>query len=254
MNFLPNMEALCRMAILAGEAILEVRSSSQLGTVWKEDNSPQTLADQQAQRIINDFLTLHSNLPIVSEESPLAPWAERQHWDAYWLIDPLDGTREFVQGGDFFTVNIALMVANRPFLGVMYAPVLRTLYWGGREQAAMKQQDQQSPTPISVSAKAQGEKLISIGSRLHQQKGETQLLSAYPIAEHQEVSSSIKFAWIAEGRADVYLRKGRIMEWDTAAGEAILTAAGGRVCDLQDRPLSYNKEQVEHQGFWAWGR
>ncbi|WP_035758365.1 3'(2'),5'-bisphosphate nucleotidase CysQ [Hugenholtzia roseola] len=253
----PTLENLSAIAQEAGQLILSIKSRYAMASITqhKSDHSPVTLADQQAQEIITHHLTktLQTPFPILAEEAALPDFEERRHWDTFWLIDPLDGTREFIKGGADFTVNIALIYQKRPLLGVIYAPMHQTLYAGEVGKEAFKIEPDGTKSAIFTNQKERHQPLIALGSRLYSSGNEAEALADFHIQTHQARSSSLKFGLIAEGKADLYFRAGRTMEWDTAAGDAILRAAGGRVFTSEGNDLTYNKPHLDNTAFWAWG-
>lgn len=259
---------LIRMAHEAGSAILEIYSSD-FAVEQKEDMSPLTLADRRSHDIIAGRLADLQDwpIPLLSEEGRLIPYDERNSWDTFWLIDPLDGTREFVRRNGEFTVNIALIWQSRPILGVIYIPVSKVFYFAAENLGSFKlMQGDIMPSGSIESILGSAVKLplvthhasriTAICSRSHMSP-ETEEFIANLKAKYIEVDcltagSSLKFCLIAEGKADVYPRFGPTMEWDTAAGQVIVEQAGGRVlrADSQE-PLSYNKEELLNPDFIA---
>jgi 3'(2'), 5'-bisphosphate nucleotidase len=223
----------------AGAAILDVYRG-RIDVTAKSDASPLTQADVRSHEIIVTGLqSLSPRYPVLSEESADIPFAERSKWNKYWLVDPLDGTKEFVSRNGEFTVNIALIQDHVPAFGVVYVPVTGTLYWGGQHCGARKQIDDGVVELIRTAIPAKSPPRV-VGSRSH--RGE--LLDAYlaRLGAHELVSlgSSLKFCLIAEGRADLYPRLGPTSEWDTAAAQAVVEGAGGIVCTLDGNRLRYN--------------
>lgn len=220
-------------ATRAGHAILSIYQQD-FSVSQKADASPLTSADLAAHDIIVTELAQYSDLPILSEESAAVPWRERQTWRDYWLVDPLDGTKEFIKKNGEFTVNIALISNGKPVLGVVYAPVLDTLY-AGSSAGAIKRHRQQQVAISAVPPPADGVCKV-VGSRSHQNPEIDAFLAAtYPRAELLSMGSSLKLCLVAEGAAHVYPRLGPTSEWDTAAAHAVVAAAGGKVTIL-DRP------------------
>jgi 3'(2'), 5'-bisphosphate nucleotidase len=245
--------ALLALARRAGAAILEVYRQP-LEVITKADASPLTMADLRSHQIITTGLTeLTAAIPILSEESSAVPFATRTSWPRYWLVDPLDGTKEFLKRNGEFTVNIALIEQHDPVLGVVYVPAQGVIYWGGKSFGAYRQFDGGAIEPIHVQARA-ASPLRVVGSRSH---GSDELGSALQrLGAHELVplGSSLKFCSIAEGRADVYPRFGPTSEWDTAAAQAVVEGAGGRVLDMQGQPLRYNtKDSLLNPYFVAFG-
>ena len=224
----------------AGAAILDVYAE-RFDVTHKEDKSPLTEADLRAHAIIVEGLqSLSPALPILSEEDSGIPFEKRRGWHRYWLVDPLDGTKEFISRNGEFTVNIALIEDHSPVLGVVHVPVKDTTYFASATGGAFKQIGQQPAEPIHVHTPARSP-LRVVGSRSHARAGS---MDAYldRLGPHAllSIGSSLKFCLIAEGEADVYPRFGPTSEWDTAAAHAIVEAAGGAVVDLQGQPLRYN--------------
>ncbi len=229
------------IARAAGDAILKVYHGD-FAVQIKADASPLTAADLAAQQVIMASLDqLEPRLPILSEEARALPWAERRHWSRYWLVDPLDGTREFVKRNDEFTVNIALIDQHRSVLGVVLAPVSGDLYVGVQDDGAWLQRQ-----PGAEWQRLRSRPLVQppmvAGSRSH---GGVQdgLLGRLIGSDYRlfPLGSSLKFCLIARGEADIYLRLGPTSEWDTAAAQCVLDEAGGAVLDLQGQPFRYHR-------------
>ena len=229
------------IARAASEAILNIYRSD-FAVQTKADTSPLTAADLAAQQVIVAGLSeLETRLPILSEEAKALPWSERQHWSRYWLVDPLDGTREFVKRNDEFTVNIALIDQRRAVLGVVMAPVTGDLYVAGLGNGAWLQQ-QAGGEWQRLHTRPLAQPATVAGSRSHggsQRRVLEQLIGG----DYQMLAlgSSLKFCLIARGAADIYLRQGLTSEWDTAAAQCVLDEAGGAVLDLHGQPFRYNR-------------
>ena len=211
----------------------------------KQDDSPLTLADREAHRIITSGLqALTRGIPVLSEESKAQDheFATRRHWQTLWLVDPLDGTREFIKRNGEFTVNIALIHNHRPTLGVVTLPAADMAYSGAAGLGAHRT-DKQSSVVIHTQCPARPVPIV-VGSRSHRGDSLDALLSRLGEHELSAVGSALKFCRVAEGAADFYPRLGPTSEWDTAAGQAVLEAAGGQVLDLQGMPLSYNRRDT----------
>ena len=241
------------LARRAGAAILEIYAGT-FGVENKSDDSPLTAADMASHRVIVEGLqTLTPDIPVLSEESAGISWDERRGWNRYWLVDPLDGTREFIKRNGEFTVNIALIEDHSPVLGVVLAPVTGELYFGVRDEGAFLEKSPGAmPRPIETRAPA-GIPVVA-GSRSHAQERTGAMLAK--LGEHRMVSmgSSLKFCLVAIGQADLYLRLGPTSEWDTAAAHCVLAEAGGTVLDIQGDPLRYNtKESLLNPEFVAVG-
>jgi 3'(2'), 5'-bisphosphate nucleotidase len=246
------LTAVERIAHQAGEVILEVYRGDFV-VRDKADESPVTLADERAEALITPALqALSPSWPVVAEEA-----ASRGECpvvgETFWLVDPLDGTREFVARNGEFTVNIALVMGCEPLLGVVYVPVQDALYAGGAGLGAWVERGRQRHAISCREVPDAGATLV--GSRWHGNDAHVQAwLQGKRVAAQMTAGSSLKFGLLAEGRADLYPRFGRTMEWDTAAGHAVLVAAGGHVVDLQGRPLRYGKPGFENPDFVAHGR
>ncbi len=244
------------IAKAAGDAIMQVYSTD-FGVIKKADNSPLTQADVAAHNIIVDALKgLTPDIPSLSEESENVSSDVRKQWQRYWLIDPLDGTREFVKRNGEFTVNIALIEHHKPIIGVVYAPVKQLLYFASHQKGAYRQQNESPVERINIK-KFDASKPIIAGSRSHQdqkllnfiQNIETKLGVA---PELISMGSSLKICLVADGTADVYPRLGPTFEWDTAAGHCVLNEAGGDIVDEQGATLSYNtKSSLLNPHFFA---
>lgn len=230
----------------------------------KADESPVTAADRESDAlIVSELKELAPAIPVISEE-----WAASHNTEPgadFFLVDPLDGTREFLSGRGEFTINIALIHEGSPVFGVVYAPALSDIYVTlGPDKAARACLDPKAPfpgfdkidwQPMHVRAPA-GDHCVAVVSRSHLDDRTKAFLDEHDITDSVPGGSSIKFCLVAEGKADVYPRFGRTMEWDTAAGHAILTAAGGAVLDEDGAPLRYGKAKrgLDNPGFVAWGR
>ncbi|MBN8728569.1 MAG: 3'(2'),5'-bisphosphate nucleotidase CysQ [Xanthomonadales bacterium] len=229
------------IAVRAAEAILAVYRSD-FAVERKADHSPLTGADLAAHRVILDGLReLTPGWPILSEESADIPWPERSRWSRYWLVDPLDGTREFVKRNGEFTVNIALIDGHRPVLGVVQRPVGGELACAWQGGGAWSLAQDGSRLPLRTRPRATP--VVVAGSRSHGAEREAAWLERLGPYEKQPLGSSLKFLRIAAGAADLYLRLGPTSEWDTAAGQCVLEEAGGAVLDLAGQPLRYNASE-----------
>ncbi|UPG93650.1 3'(2'),5'-bisphosphate nucleotidase CysQ [Luteibacter aegosomatissinici] len=233
------LDEVCAIAREAGDAILTIYAHD-FEVIQKADASPVTTADLAAQAVIAHRLEdIAPGIPVISEEALAAPWAERRTWRRYWLVDPLDGTREFIKRNGEFTVNIALIEDHRSVLGVVLAPVTGDLYAAAHGQGAWRQQAPGAPrNPIRT--RAAGDSLRVTGSRSHGGPRGAALLERLGKHETFALGSSLKFCVIARGDADIYLRLGATSEWDTAAAQCVLEEAGGAVLDLAGRPFRYN--------------
>ena len=248
------LEIAKRAALDAGAEILRIYTdpSQDFGIEKKADNSPLTLADKAAHLCIMRYLQ-ETGIPVLSEEGTHLPYAERKGWQRLWVVDPLDGTKEFIKKNGEFTVNIALVEDGAPILGVIYIPVARVMYYGLVGEGAWKETPQTIESlPV---ARKRGEGLyIVVASRSHM-NAETEEYIVQLRKNHDKVQlvssgSSIKICLVAEGAADAYPRFAPTMEWDTAAGDAIARAAGRSVVNVQTgAPLLYNKEDLHNPWF-----
>ena len=259
---LPEHFVAINAAIEAGSEIMRIYEGGNFQIESKEDNSPITLADKSANTIINEFLK-PTGIPIISEENIETDFSERKLWDSCWIVDPLDGTNEFINKNGEFTVNIALVKNNKPVFGVIYIPVSKELYFGnvveGRsfkmiidnktlEEDLFKYAEEIFPVS--------DQRTIRIaGSRSHVNEESLEFIEGIRKKYSQEVKvipkgSSLKFCLIADGSLNIYPRIGATMEWDTAAGHAICKAVGIRVFDVQtSRELVYNKQNLKNNSF-----
>ena len=242
-----------RAALAAGEAIMAVYAQ-EFEIRQKLDKTPVTEANLAAERIIVDILgRAFPDIPVVSEELceaegvPACP-------ECFWLVDPLDGTREFVAKNDEFSVCIGLVRDGRPVLGVLHGPAVGLTYTGCGPNTATRQRQGRAIEPISARV-VPPEGLVVVHSRSHENSRRVgDFLENYSVLERMKCGSALKFGLLAAGEADLYPRFGTTMEWDTAAGQAILEAAGGRVETLSGAPLTYGKPGLKNDGFVAWGR
>ena len=238
------LKAVLDIAQQASRAIMEIYAGD-FAVENKQDDSPLTIADREAHRIITSGLqALTPGIPVLSEESKAQDheFATRRHWQTLWLVDPLDGTREFIKRNGEFTVNIALIHNHRPTLGVVTLPAADMAY-SGADGLGAHRTDKQSSVVIHTQCPARPVPIV-VGSRSHRGDSLDALLSR--LGEHElcAVGSALKFCRVAEGAADFYPRLGPTSEWDTAAGQAVLEAAGGQVLDLQGMPLGYNRRDT----------
>jgi 3'(2'), 5'-bisphosphate nucleotidase len=236
---------LCCIAADAGRAILR-HYKQPIHVTAKTDASPLTAADRASHELICAALErLRPGVAVVSEESDSAVLAAGAPTGSYWLVDPLDGTKEFLKGTDEFTVNIALIEGGRPVLGVVYAPALDLYYYADTARGAWRRQGNAAATPVR-SRPADLARLAVVASKDHAGPQVARLLERTPGAALKSMGSSLKFCLVAEGQADVYLRDVPTMEWDTAAAQCVVEAAGGRLTDLQGAPLTYGKPEFRN--------
>ena len=247
------LEPVAELAQQAGEKILNIYNS-EFTVEQKDDNSPLTEADMAAHHAIVDRLAvLTPDIPVLSEESASLPYAERSSWTRYWLVDPLDGTREFVNRNGEFTVNIALIERGVPVLGVVHVPVSGVSYLACRGRGALKQAAGKTPVAIQVRALGSGPVTV-VGSRSHRGESLNRFLDKLGAHEMTGMGSSLKLCLVAEGAADVYPRLGPTSEWDTAAAQCVVEQAGGYVTDTDMQPLRYNtKDSLLNPFFLVFG-
>ena len=232
----------------AGKEILKIYDAG-FDVEDKADGSPLTTADRAAHRTIVDALAaLTPSIPVLSEEASDIDYSVRSHWQRYWLVDPLDGTREFVKRNGEFTVNIALIDNQQPVLGVVYVPVTGVMYFASHGGGAFKQLADDKAVPIAV-RDFQGGPVRVVASRSHASPALQRFLDAVGDVETISMGSSLKLCLVAEGAADVYPRLGLTSEWDTAAAQAVVEVAGGQVTALDGTPLSYNKPDILNPWF-----
>ena len=242
------LEALVVAARAAGAEILKlVEKGFEIET--KSDQSPVTICDRAAEQVILEFLRQAApGVPVIAEEE-VAAGRIPAHDDTYFLVDPLDGTKEFVRGGDDYTVNIGLIAEGVPKLGVVYQPAVDRLWAGLVGQGAFVEADGERR---EIRCRELGEQRAAVASKSHfTQSTADYLAEAIGLCEHVSVGSSLKFCIVAEGKADIYPRLSPTSEWDTAAGHAVLLAAGGRVDGLDGSPLAYGKTAFLNRGFCA---
>jgi len=250
-------EKLRATAIEAGKKIMQIRAGK-MGVSYKADSSPVTLADQAAEKIIlRDLREITPEIPIVAEES--ASEGKIPHvTDRFWLVDPLDGTKEFISGGTDFTVNISLIEDGNPTFGIIYTPASGELYTTRNQNTATLQKVHDGvcigdESPIFV-REANQKKLIALTSKSHLDDDTKIFLKKLKVKDTISAGSSLKFCVVAAGGADVYPRFGPTMEWDIAAGHAILNAAGGSITNPDGTPFQYNKPDFRNGPFIARGK
>jgi 3'(2'), 5'-bisphosphate nucleotidase len=248
-----NTQQLVDLTRDAGTAILKIYNDLSLADQvdYKKDDSPLTLADKASHEVIMEGLTkFYPQIPILSEEGGNIPYEERRHLTYYWCVDPLDGTKEFINRNGEFTVNIALIHDRKPVAGFIYAPVLDTYYFASNSEAFKIEQGNKQPLKVNNST---GNR-IAVRSKSHPSPEEEVVLDQFNVVDSISVGSSLKFCMVAEGEADVYYRFGPTMEWDTAAGQAILEGAGGKVLkNTGPDPFLYNKENLLNGSFLGLG-
>src|SRR6188768_1324222 len=252
------LQSIIYTAQRAGGAIMAVYATN-FSVRDKADASPVTAADEAAEKIIlNDLAAIAPGVPVVAEEA-VAAGLVPVIADRFFLVDPLDGTREFVSHRDEFTVNVALIESAQPVLGVVFAPARRELYWGDVKagKAGHIDADPDGTMPSMGSAisarRPPAGGVTAVASRSHRTPETDAFLANYPVVEFRSIGSSLKFCLVATGEADLYPRIGPTMEWDTAAGHAVLHAAGGRVTGLAGEPFRYGKPGFRNGNFLAQG-
>lgn len=251
-----------RASLDAGEKIMEIYNSGDFGVNYKPDNSPLTTADVAAHHIIMEYLG-KTGIPVLSEEGRHLPYEERKKWEQLWIVDPIDGTKEFIKKNGEFTVNIALIHHQTPVLGVIYVPASRTLYFSGKEKGSFKCEDitlengtlkKRMSDSVKLPAKKNKKAYTIVASRSHLSPETRRFINALK-EEHGSVNilsrgSSLKLCMVAEGEADCYPRFAPTMEWDTAAGQAICEHAGFKVIDYTTKKkMKYNRENLLNNWF-----
>lgn len=258
-------------SVRAGAAILEIYRSDDYNVNIKSDSTPITLADRQAHNVIKNYLN-KTRIPMLSEEGRDLLFEERCNWDLFWLIDPLDGTKEFIKRNGEFTVNIALMVNNKPFLGVIYVPCFNMIYFSDKERGSFRKDNvhpdieaefginnvyedvkklpltvkPNNPVKIVVSRSHLTPETFNFVEELKEKHGEVEIINS---------GSSIKFCMVAEGSADYYVRTTATNEWDVAAGDSIVISAGGVTKSISgEETLTYNKEDLSNPHFVCCGK
>ncbi|MGL4931914.1 MAG: 3'(2'),5'-bisphosphate nucleotidase CysQ [Aeromonas sp.] len=253
--YYPDITDLEPVARAAGAAIMAIYREP-FAVEYKSDESPLTAADQRAHEVIVQALVrLTPDIPVLSEESDPVVMAARHGWSRYWLVDPLDGTKEFVSRNGEFTVNIALIENSAPCWGLVYAPVLDQLWYGGKGLGAWRIADGKCE-PIQTQPHREGAAWRVVGSRNHLSQQTLDYLARFGDMGRGEIElvsmgSSLKFCIIAEGGAELYPRLAPTCEWDTAAAQAVLEGAGGSVTQLDGSPLAYNKPDILNPWFVA---
>lgn len=248
MNIKELLNIAINAAVEGGHEIMKVYNDD-FEVYIKEDDSPLTIADQNANKVIVDQLD-KTGIPVLSEEGKAIPYSERKNWDKLWIVDPLDGTKEFIKRNGEFTVNIALIENGSPIMGVIYVPVKKTLYYASEAGAYKKSEDNIEKLPIDKKK----EKYVAVGSRSHM-SDETkaffnQLKDTHGEIDVVSMGSSLKICLVAEGIADVYPRFAPTMEWDTAAGQAIAKYAGKSLIDYNtNKEMLYNRDELRNNWF-----
>ncbi len=245
-----NLKDIVNIANEAGDAIMKIYERD-FTIEYKDDNSPLTEADLKSNEIICSALeTLYPDIPILSEENKAAPYSDRKSWEFFWLIDPIDGTKEFIKKTGEFTVNIALIHKDRPVLGVVYAPVLEDMYSAKKNEGAFKNDER-----LPLKSNDHPDKTLKVVASVSHLSEETQAFIddlALKTEHVKQVSkgSSLKLCLVAEGEADIYPRLSPTMEWDTGAAHAVVLESGKQVVQYEnDKPVVYNKENLLNPWF-----
>ena len=240
-------DRLGRIVREAGAAIC-AHAGAATSVTFKADRNPVTEADRAAHRCICTSLTSwDSGIPAISEEGVIPPYDTRRAWRRFWLIDPLDGTKEFLAGTGEYTVNVALIEDEEPVMGVVFAPALDLLYIAGRGLGAWRQEGAAAPLRIFSAPLPAGAPLVIAESRSHPSAELEAFLTTVPVKRRVQAGSSLKFCWVAEGKADLYPRFGPTMEWDTAAGDCVYRQSGRE--GERSSPLRYNTPSLSHDRF-----
>jgi len=252
MNTDVSIPQLSDIARRAGRAVMEVYEGENIAVTNKDDDSPLTRADTASHAVIvRELAEAYPDIPIISEEGKGVPLSVRSTWRVFFLVDPLDGTKEFIRRNGEFTVNIALVVDRLPAAGVVFAPVIDLLYAGTVNDGAFREE---RGVQESIPRKnPERNDRVAVRSRSHADPAEEEILSRYGVVDTVSMGSSLKFCLVADGTADIYVRSGPTYEWDTAAAHAVVRAAGGRVVS-DGEELLYNKETLLNSGFICLGR
>tara|TARA_Y100001970_G_C14165043_1_gene820778 strand:- start:628 stop:1404 length:777 start_codon:yes stop_codon:yes gene_type:complete len=245
-----EIKSLIDICFNAGKEILEIYKKTEISVEYKSDNSPLTLADKKSHDCIYASLqSLYPNIPILSEEGLDIPYEKRKKWTSFWLVDPIDGTKEFIKKNGEFTVNIALIENQKPVLGIVYAPAIDK-YWYGSKKGSFAI-DNGKTKKITVNNKFENEIKV-VASRSHSSPLLKEFLKSFRNYKLVSMGSSIKICLVAEGRADIYPRLAPTMEWDTAAAHAVLKFAGGTLIDMTTQTeMTYNRKNLKNSYFIA---
>jgi len=236
----------------AGRAVMEVYDGEDISVTTKDDDSPLTRADTASHAVIvRELHDLYPDIPIISEEGKNVPLSARREWRDFFLVDPLDGTKEFIRRNGEFTVNIALVKDRLPVAGVVFAPAIDILYAGTEGEGAFREEGGDRE---SIPREKPGrDDRVAVRSRSHANPDEEEILARYGVVDTVSMGSSLKFCLVADGTADIYVRSGPTHEWDTAAAHAVVRAAGGHVM-TEGKELLYNKETLLNPGFICLGK
>lgn len=246
-----QLQKIISVLFLANKKIISVYQDKDLDVKIKDNNTPLTLADTLSHELIyEEFSKIFKGIPILSEESKIVSYQERKSWEFFWLVDPLDGTKEFIEKNGQFCVNIALIKKDKPVAGFISVPVEGLIYYAVEGLGAFIINKYNLKHKLRTRAFT-GNKTFVIRSRSHPQESEQLIVDKLEDVQIVHVGSSLKFCLLAKGRADVYLRAGPTMEWDTASGQAIVQEAGGYMRRLDQGVLRYNKEVLKNPGFFC---
>ena len=251
-------EIAIKAAVKAGKEILDVYYNADFNVEFKSDKTPLTIADKRAHHVITEVLR-ETKIPVLSEEGKTISFDERKAWKLFWLVDPLDGTKEFIKRNDEFTVNIALIEGNSPIAGVVYVPVTKNIYWGNSNGSFTAFAEDENVPPgnaMQLPFALKKEKFVVAGSKSHMNPETENYIKSLDTkgkpVELKSKGSSLKICMVAEGNADVYPRLAPTMEWDTAAGHAIVIFAGKKIVQYgKNEDLVYNKESLLNPWFIA---
>lgn len=254
----PDLDQLLDLArkasLEAGDVILDIYDNGDFSIEAKADNSPLTIADRKAHECIVKHLQ-NSEIPVLSEEGKNIPFEERKDWDYFWMVDPLDGTKEFIKKNGEFTVNIALIHKNFPILGVVYTPVLKKLYSAIDGKGAFMEFEGEKSLLKTSGTDIENSKVNVVASRSHINEDTQKFIDQFQEVEILSMGSSLKFMLVAEGKADVYPRIAPTMEWDTAAAQIVVSEAGGKVLNFETKkPVQYNKENLLNPYFVVYNK
>ena len=254
-----DVKGLLNIVQEAGKQVLEIYNSDEEN--WdvsaKDDNSPLTKADKVANDYICEQLKAqYPDIPIISEENKEIPYDERKQYEVFWLVDPLDGTKEFIKRNGEFTINIALVQGGEDKAGILSAPALGRIYYAAKGEGAFYWDENNDKHKLAVNNFSLNDKgLRIVSSRSHMNEETQQFIDQLEEPELVSMGSSLKFMLVAEGKADIYPRIGPTMEWDTGAAQAIVEEAGGKVLNYEDQqPLRYNKEDLHNPWFVVYGK
>lgn len=256
-----NLKLAIEAALRAGKSIMEIYNSNDFEVKLKSDQSPLTLADIESHNIISQYLN-KTKIPILSEEGKNIPYSKRKNWNKLWVIDPIDGTKEFIKKNGEFTVNIALIENQIPIIGIIYAPILKTIYFSSKDLGSYKVKvnikdydvDDLIKNAIQLPLKRKDSTYTIVASRSHMSKDTENFIHSAK-KKHLKINliskgSSLKLCMVAEGSADCYPRFAPTMEWDTAAGQAICEYAGFKVVDLKSKKkMLYNRKELLNNWF-----